>query len=533
MTAVAIAFARNPMTVAQHGVGPPGRVGRARRRSGSARRSARTSSAGSRCRGRRPAARMREFVGARARDLVDVAGRHAARASRASYYRHTLMTPFFTPEPSPTGPPRLFLAGVGPAMTAVAGDVADGFFVHPFSTPDYLRSTTLPALRAGRRGVERRVRDRVAGDDRDRRHRRGARRRRARDPRRRSRSTRRRPRTGPSSNATTAASSSPVLRERTKTDDWSRLLELVDDDLFDLVAIRGTPGRVRPRARGPDRRARGPGGAERALRVGSRDLGGRPQGVPIRGRQHGRAAPGGARTGRTTMNLRIATAAGLVDPGSGAPADGPVRVFGDALIVGDHRLFWHGDAGWTRDRAGARAAVRGRRARRPRRRHRGRAPAAARPDRAHPHRRVRDHARARRLVHAVGRSARGAVARVHRRQRAARQRARRWHRRAPTTRAARGRRRSTSTSTSTRCARSGAAATSSSRRRPSACASRATAASRGACTPRVSTTPTAARSPSPTRRSSSARPKARAASRPRSTGPRSTATRRSSASPTG
>src|SRR5207253_8801581 len=33
----------------------------------------------------------------------------------------------------------------------------------------------------------------------------------------------------------------PELRERTKSDDWSRLLELVDDDLFDLVAIRGTP----------------------------------------------------------------------------------------------------------------------------------------------------------------------------------------------------------------------------------------------------------------------------------------------------
>ena len=47
------------------------------------------------------------------------------------------------------------------------------------------------------------------------------------------------------------------------------------------------------------------------------------------------------------MNLRIATAAGLVDPGPGAPANGPVRVFGDALIVGDHRLFWHGDAGWS------------------------------------------------------------------------------------------------------------------------------------------------------------------------------------------
>jgi hypothetical protein len=33
----------------------------------------------------------------------------------------------------------------------------------------------------------------------------------------------------------------PVLRDRTKTDDWAGLLELVDDELFDLVAIRGTP----------------------------------------------------------------------------------------------------------------------------------------------------------------------------------------------------------------------------------------------------------------------------------------------------
>jgi hypothetical protein len=33
----------------------------------------------------------------------------------------------------------------------------------------------------------------------------------------------------------------PELRERTKSDDWSRLLDLVDDDLFDLVAVRGTP----------------------------------------------------------------------------------------------------------------------------------------------------------------------------------------------------------------------------------------------------------------------------------------------------
>ena len=59
------------------------------------------------------------------------------------------MTPFFTPEPSPYGPPRIFLAGVGPAMTEVAGEVADGFLVHPFSTAEFLREHTLPALERG------------------------------------------------------------------------------------------------------------------------------------------------------------------------------------------------------------------------------------------------------------------------------------------------------------------------------------------------------------------------------------------------
>ena len=62
------------------------------------------------------------------------------------FYRHTLMTPFFNPGPSPYGPPRLWLAGVGPAMTEVAGEVADGFLVHPFSTERFLREVTLPAL---------------------------------------------------------------------------------------------------------------------------------------------------------------------------------------------------------------------------------------------------------------------------------------------------------------------------------------------------------------------------------------------------
>ncbi len=65
------------------------------------------------------------------------------------YYRHTLMTPAFTPENAQFGPPRVVLAAVGPAMTQVAGEVADGMIIHPFSTLAYIESVTLPAIEAG------------------------------------------------------------------------------------------------------------------------------------------------------------------------------------------------------------------------------------------------------------------------------------------------------------------------------------------------------------------------------------------------
>jgi probable F420-dependent oxidoreductase len=59
------------------------------------------------------------------------------------------MTPFFNPGPNPYGCPRIFLAAVGPRMTEVAGEVADGFMIHPFSTEKFMRETTMPALERG------------------------------------------------------------------------------------------------------------------------------------------------------------------------------------------------------------------------------------------------------------------------------------------------------------------------------------------------------------------------------------------------
>jgi len=96
-----------------------------------------------------PAARMREFVGA-LRAVWACWNDGAPLDFRGEFYRHTLMTPTFAPDPSPHGPPRVVLAGVGDIMTRLAGEVADGFACHPLTTPQYLTDVTLPALQRGR-----------------------------------------------------------------------------------------------------------------------------------------------------------------------------------------------------------------------------------------------------------------------------------------------------------------------------------------------------------------------------------------------
>jgi probable F420-dependent oxidoreductase len=65
------------------------------------------------------------------------------------FYTHTLMTPAFTPQDKEYGAPKVILAAVGPIMTEVAGEVADGLIVHPFSNEKYIREVTLPALERG------------------------------------------------------------------------------------------------------------------------------------------------------------------------------------------------------------------------------------------------------------------------------------------------------------------------------------------------------------------------------------------------
>ncbi|HEY5014357.1 MAG TPA: LLM class F420-dependent oxidoreductase [Acidimicrobiia bacterium] len=68
---------------------------------------------------------------------------------RGEFYRHTLMTPFFNPGPTGHGPPKVFLAAVGEHMTEVAGEVADGILIHGFTTERYVREVTMPAIERG------------------------------------------------------------------------------------------------------------------------------------------------------------------------------------------------------------------------------------------------------------------------------------------------------------------------------------------------------------------------------------------------
>jgi probable F420-dependent oxidoreductase len=97
----------------------------------------------------KPAARMREMI--QAIHAIWESWETDGRLDfRGEFYTHTLMTPFFNPGPNPHGRPRIFLAGVGELMTEVAGEVADGFICHGFTTERYLREVTIPALERGR-----------------------------------------------------------------------------------------------------------------------------------------------------------------------------------------------------------------------------------------------------------------------------------------------------------------------------------------------------------------------------------------------
>jgi probable F420-dependent oxidoreductase len=68
---------------------------------------------------------------------------------QGQHYQLSLMTPFFNPGPIRHPEIPLAIAGVGPYMARLAGELCQGFHVHPFHTVRYLDQVVLPNLSLG------------------------------------------------------------------------------------------------------------------------------------------------------------------------------------------------------------------------------------------------------------------------------------------------------------------------------------------------------------------------------------------------
>jgi probable F420-dependent oxidoreductase len=147
MTSIAVAFARNPMLVAQMGhdlnAYSQGRFILGLGSQIQPHIQKRFSMPWS-----HPAPRMREFVLAM-RAIWDTWNHGTPLEFRGEFYRHTLMTPMFDPGPNPHGPSPVWVAGLGPRMTACAAEVADGLLIHPFHTGAYVRECSTSAVAEG------------------------------------------------------------------------------------------------------------------------------------------------------------------------------------------------------------------------------------------------------------------------------------------------------------------------------------------------------------------------------------------------
>jgi probable F420-dependent oxidoreductase len=96
----------------------------------------------------RPVVRMTELVAA-LRAIFDTWSTGERLDFRGEYYRHTLMTPTFTPRNNPYGPPPIYVGALGPRLTKATAQHADGLLVMPFGNKKFLHEVTMAAVDDG------------------------------------------------------------------------------------------------------------------------------------------------------------------------------------------------------------------------------------------------------------------------------------------------------------------------------------------------------------------------------------------------
>ena len=96
----------------------------------------------------RPVAQMRELMAATR--AIFACWQDGERLDfRGDYYTFTLSIPTFEPGALEWGPPPIWAGALGPKMTQMVAETADGILLHPFCSELFLRTKTMPAVEAG------------------------------------------------------------------------------------------------------------------------------------------------------------------------------------------------------------------------------------------------------------------------------------------------------------------------------------------------------------------------------------------------
>lgn len=95
-----------------------------------------------------PGPRLKDYI-LSMRAIWDTWQNAAPLKYEGEFYQFSLMTPFFNPGPIPNPKIPIYIAGVGPYLSMLAGEICQGFHVHPFHTTTYLDQVVLPKMKEG------------------------------------------------------------------------------------------------------------------------------------------------------------------------------------------------------------------------------------------------------------------------------------------------------------------------------------------------------------------------------------------------
>jgi len=101
-----------------------------------------------------PAPKLREMILAM-RALWDTWQNGTKLNFRGEFFKLTLMSPFFNPGGIEFPDIPIYIAGVNEHLCRVAGELCQGFHVHPFHTPKYIREIVLPSIEQGAKSANR------------------------------------------------------------------------------------------------------------------------------------------------------------------------------------------------------------------------------------------------------------------------------------------------------------------------------------------------------------------------------------------